>query len=58
MNCMPPPNRQVYYGQSWDLARKIPYGMVVTYGQLGQMLAPPEDYKIYGPRWVGDAMAE
>jgi hypothetical protein len=32
--------------------------MVVTYGQLGQMLAPPEDYKICGPRWVGDAMAE
>lgn len=62
MNYIPSPNRQIYYEQIWALARQIPYGKVATYGQLGQMLAPPagitlEDYKIYGPRWAGDAMA-
>ena len=63
MNYIPPPNRQIYYEQIWDLARQIPYGKVATYGQLGQMLATPkditpEDYKIFAPRWVGDAMAD
>ena len=63
MNYIPPPNRQIYYEQIWDLTRQIPYGKVATYGQLGQMLTPPkditpEDYKIYCPRWVGEAMAE
>ena len=63
MNYIPPPNWQIYYEQIWDLARQIPYGKVATYGQLGQMLAAPkditpEDYKIFAPRWVGDAMAD
>ncbi len=57
-----PPNQQAYYEQVWDLARQVPFGMVVTYGQIAQMLPvpegiEPEDYKAFGPRWVGSAMA-
>jgi methylated-DNA-protein-cysteine methyltransferase related protein len=63
MNYIPPPNKQIYYEQVWDLARQIPEGKVATYGQLGQLLDPPkdispEDYKVLCPRWVGDAMAK
>lgn len=63
MNYIPLPNKKTFYEQIWALARQIPYGKVATYGQLSQMLAPPEDikpedYKIYGPRWAGEAMAE
>ena len=62
MNYIPPPNRQIYYEQIWELTRQVPRGKVATYGQLGQMLTPPkgiapEDYKVFCPRWVGEAMA-
>ena len=57
-----PTDRQAYFEQVWGLARQIPSGKVVTYGQLAQMLPSPqdispEDYKVCSPRWVGDAMA-
>jgi methylated-DNA-protein-cysteine methyltransferase-like protein len=57
-----PPNQQRYYEQVWALARQVPHGMVVTYGQIAQLIAPPagvepQEYKAFGPRWVGDAMA-
>ena len=57
-----PPNQQAYYAQVWDLVRQIPYGKVVTYGQIAKMLPPPqgveiEAYAAFGPRWVGGAMA-
>ena len=57
-----PPNQQAYYEQVWDLVRQIPHGKVVTYGQIAQMLPPPEgieleEYKAFSPRWVGGAMA-
>ncbi|KAA3657583.1 MAG: methyltransferase [Chloroflexi bacterium] len=57
-----PPNEQAYYEQVWHLVRQIPYSYVATYGQIAQMLAAPvgiasEDYKAFGPRWVGNAMA-
>ncbi|MBX2868688.1 MAG: MGMT family protein, partial [Acidiferrobacterales bacterium] len=59
MNSVYLPNRQSYFEQVWDLARQIPFGKVATYGQLAQMLSSPpdispEDYKTFGPRWVGD----
>ena len=62
MNYQPPPDRDYYNTQVWNLARKIPYAKIATYGQLGQMLSPPceitpEDYRILCPRWVGEAMA-
>lgn len=57
-----PPNQQDYYAQVWQLARQAPYGKVVTYGQIAQLLPPPagvdpQEYKAWSPRWVGDAMA-
>jgi methylated-DNA-protein-cysteine methyltransferase-like protein len=62
MHYTSPPNQQVYYEQVWDLVRQIPPGKVATYGQIAQMLPPPEgveleEYKAFGPRWVGGAMA-
>lgn len=58
----PPPDPQAYYAQVWTLVRQVPRGMVVTYGQIAQMIPPPadvdpQDYRAFGPRWVGDAMA-
>jgi methylated-DNA-protein-cysteine methyltransferase-like protein len=57
-----PPNQQAYYEQVWNLVRQVPHGMVVTYGQIAQMLPLPvgvelQEYKAFGPRWVGGAMA-
>ncbi len=56
------PNPQTYYEQVWQLVRQVPHGKVVSYGQIAQMLAlpggvDPQDYKAFGPRWVGEAMA-
>lgn len=57
-----PPNQQAYFEQVWKLVRQVPLGLVVTYGQIAQILPVPEgvefdDYKTLSPRWVGDAMA-
>jgi methylated-DNA-protein-cysteine methyltransferase-like protein len=57
-----PPNPQAYHQQVWELVRQIPRGRVATYGQIALMLPPPqgvdfENYKAFGPRWVGGAMA-
>lgn len=57
-----PPNPQIYQEQVWTLVRQIPYGKVATYGQIAQMIPLPDgialpEYKAFGPRWVGDAMA-
>ncbi len=57
-----PPDPQAYYEQVWQLARQIPLGLVATYGQIAQMLPTPtgidpDEYKAFGPRWVGSAMA-
>lgn len=57
-----PPNPQAFNAHVWDLVRKIPRGKVATYGQIAQMLPPPEgvdfeSYKAFAPRWVGGAMA-
>lgn len=63
MNFIPPPNKQRYYEQVWTIVRQVPYGSVVTYGQVAKMLPVPEhisrdDYQISAARWVGLAMAE
>ena len=57
-----PPNQQLYYEQVWHLVCQVPQGKVVTYGQIAQMLPPPvgvepQEYKAFGSRWVGSAMA-
>jgi methylated-DNA-protein-cysteine methyltransferase-like protein len=56
------PDPQAYYEEVWNLVRQVPDGMVATYGQIAQLLpAPlgvdPEEYKAFGARWVGSAMA-
>ena len=62
MHFTSPPNQDAYYAQVWDLVRQVPYGKVVSYGQIAKMLPPPqgveiEAYAAFGPRWVGGAMA-
>ena len=62
MRTLSSPNQQAYYKEVWSLVRKVPPGMVVTYGQIAQMLPRPggvdlEEYKTFGSRWVGGAMA-
>jgi len=62
MNYVHPPNTQLYYEQVWDLVRQIPFGRVVTYGQVTKILPQPEgisadDFKMSAARWVGLAMA-
>jgi len=57
-----PPHPQAFNAHVWELVRKIPRGKVATYGQIAQMLPPPdgvdfESYKAFAPRWVGGAMA-
>lgn len=57
-----PPDRQIYFSQVWALVRKIPSGKVSTYGQIAGMIGPPgemseRDYRAWGARWVGSAMA-
>ena len=62
MNDSHPPNKQHYYQQIWIQVHEIPYGTVATYGQIAKLVSIPEgvsneDYQIYGPRWIGMAMA-
>lgn len=62
MNYPPLPDRQLFFEQIWAQAREIPPGRVATYGQLTKLVPPPEgvtdeDYKAFGSRWAGQAMA-
>lgn len=62
MHYTTPPDQQAFNEQVWYLVRQVPFGKVVTYGQIAQWIPPPvgvavEDYKTFGPRWVGEAMA-
>lgn len=55
-------NPQTFYESVWHVVRTVPHSFVVTYGQVAQMVDPPSgidpaDYKAFGPRWVGHAMA-
>lgn len=57
-----PPDRLVFYAQVWEIVRMVPPGKVTTYGQIAGFIAPPagmsaSDYKAWGARWVGGAMA-
>jgi methylated-DNA-protein-cysteine methyltransferase-like protein len=57
-----PPDPARYKNAVWDIVRQIPAGQVATYGQIASLAgAPPgvdpEDYKSFGARWVGGAMA-
>lgn len=57
-----PPDRHLFHNQVWDIVRQVPMGNVTTYGQVAGYLIPPtgmseRDYKAWGARWVGGAMA-
>ena len=62
MNYLPPPDKQIFYEQVWDVVRQIPYGMVATYGQITKLVPQPEnisaeDYQSSAAQWVGLAMS-
>ena len=47
----------------WEIVKRIPKGMVCTYGRIANMIPPPNEmdpkaYKAFGARWVGGAMAQ
>jgi methylated-DNA-protein-cysteine methyltransferase-like protein len=57
-----PPDRDLFNAQAWEIARLIPAGRVFTYGQIAALIPTPggmepKDYKAWGARWVGGAMA-
>ena len=53
------PAQQAYYELVWGFVRQVPYGQVVTYGQIAQALPEPEGPELEeaGARLVGSAMA-
>ena len=62
MNFQSLQNPESFYERVWALVRQVPSGLVVTYGQVAQLVEPPaevaaEAYKAFGARWVGNAMA-
>lgn len=57
-----PPDPMGYKLQVWELVRQVPAGKVATYGQVAGWVGAPQgmseqDYRAFGPRWVGGAMA-
>ena len=57
-----PPDPVIFNALVWEIVRQIPPGKVATYGQIAAMVPPPEgmttwDYRAFGARWVGGAMA-
>jgi methylated-DNA-protein-cysteine methyltransferase-like protein len=57
-----PPDPFGFNLQVWELVRQIPPGKVATYGQIANLIPAPsgmaeKDYKAFGARWVGGAMA-
>ena len=53
-------SRQAYFEQVWEYVRQVPYGKVVTYGQVSQALPDPQDadpQMVSIAQLVGSAMA-
>ena len=58
-----PPDPILFNHQVWEIVSQIPSGKVATYGQIAQMMSPPQGmelktYQAFSPRWVGAAMAK
>lgn len=56
-------NQMDYNILVWEIVKRIPGGMVCTYGRIADMIPPPNEmdpkaYKAFGARWVGGAMAQ
>jgi methylated-DNA-protein-cysteine methyltransferase related protein len=57
-----PPNPADFRARVWEMTQQIPPGKVATYGQIAAWVGAPagvseQDYRAFGPRWVGGAMA-
>ena len=57
-----PPDREDFFAEVWEVARRIPAGRVATYGQLARLAGCPAGmddaaFRAFGPRWAGGAMA-
>lgn len=57
-----PENKALFNQSVWQVVRQIPAGRVSTYGHVARLIPlPPEmsegDYRAWGARWVGGAMA-
>ncbi len=59
---MPPsPDPTTFFPVVWTIVRRVPQGVVSTYGQVASMIppvpdVPPEDYVRLAPKWVGEAL--
>jgi methylated-DNA-protein-cysteine methyltransferase-like protein len=56
------PDPEAFNRLVWDLVMTVPRGRVTTYGEVAKKIGPPEgvdeaEYRAFGPRWVGTAMA-
>lgn len=56
------PDQESYFRKVWALVRTVPPGRLVTYGQIAFHVLPSSRvdaaaYRVFGPRWVGSAMA-
>jgi len=56
-----PPDPDSFNAVVWTIVKQIPEGQVATYGQIANMIPPPDgvippDYNRLGARWVGNAM--
>lgn len=57
-----PPARDEFNRKVWEIVRQVPPGKVTTYGFVAGLIPPPGgmeamDYRAWGARWVGSAMA-
>lgn len=57
-----PPNPEMFKALAWAVVQQVPPGRVVTYGQVAALVGVPngvtaENYRAFGARWVGGAMA-
>ncbi|MDX1436938.1 MAG: MGMT family protein [Anaerolineales bacterium] len=58
----PPRNQESFDVTVWEAVKKVPYGKVVTYGQVAGLVPLPEaedeeTYRAFGARWVGASMS-
>jgi len=57
-----PPEREFFNRLVWEVVRQIPEGKVTTYGFVAGVVGSafnmdPGEYRAWGARWVGGAMA-
>jgi methylated-DNA-protein-cysteine methyltransferase related protein len=57
-----PPDPAAFKALVWKIVQQIPPGKVCSYGRVASLIPPPPgmdppDYRAFGARWVGGAMA-